>query len=101
MPQMNGPGLPKPRAGTLLLGWGSYTLDPDAARADPLLAQMENRVAIAEFMEEQGHRARALQYLLENVSCAEKQGERGLLVNALQDVQQRWMGGFRLCPTSN
>lgn len=77
-----------PRAGTLLLGWGSYTLDPDAVYADPQLAQMENRAAIAEFMEEQGCPDLALRYLLENVSCAEARGERGLLVNALEDVQR-------------
>lgn len=75
-----------PAAGTLLLGRGDYVLvaDPDQERA----LQMENRAAIAGFLEAHGDLEGALQCLRENVECAELAAGHGhLLRNALEELR--------------
>lgn len=77
-------------AGQLCLGEGAYIFGPpESVAQDPLdpIFQLENRVHIANFLEEQGDIRGARQALEENVALAETfQGGRWLL-NALQDLQ--------------
>ncbi|MDH7578291.1 MAG: SEC-C domain-containing protein [Bacillota bacterium] len=76
-------------AGALCLGQGGYILDsPEFIVEEPLdpILQLENRVHIAHYLEEQGDIQGAKQALEENVALAESYQGGLWLKNALQDL---------------
>ncbi len=77
-------------AGSLCLGQGAYIFgSPESIAKEPLdpILQLENRVHIARYLEEQEDIQGAKQSLEENVSLAESYKNGDLLGNALQDLE--------------